>query len=205
MGLKDVSKINANEKARQDARNDSIDAAVSRRTPEARDEDIRIDQLSRTVKPFTHTPAKPEDFAGHKGFKYDSGNPFHKDILKTLRDTGNLGKLSIHEGGVASMPNDVAYGMGGKFQTAADFAQGGEISFTKPSDSVRPAPRKSEKDSKTPGKRPGKTVLETVGDALAAGAAPLNVDQIRAQKRREMEARQEKINENIRRRREGKK
>lgn len=147
MALKDVGKIVANQAKREDAIAESQSAV----TPAAAAEDRRIQALSADIKPGT---SKPADVTGHKGFKYQSGNPFHEDILKTLRNSGNLGKTVIHEGGAVSFPKDVAYGLGKRFELATDFAQGGEMSFTKPSEAVVPAPRKSEKTSTKPGVRP---------------------------------------------------
>jgi hypothetical protein len=201
MGLKDVSKVAANAVKREDLR----EAAISMPNPPtdaSRQFSQQATDLSRRIKPRT---SEPDDVSGHRGFKFDSKNPFHKDLLNHLYENGTVGDLTFHEDGTLSLPNKVAYSEENakKFEIATKTG-GGKVSFpNKPSTAVTPAPRASEKDSKRPGTRPGKTVLETVGDALLAGA-PLNVDQQRAQKRREMEARQAKISETIRRKREGK-
>jgi hypothetical protein len=145
MALKDIGKIVANQGAQaEDAR-----AAANTPTSQGPQWEPNID-LSK------HEPA---DVAGHRGFKYDSANPFHKDFLTTLLKSGDAGKMVIHEGGALSVPAKVAMkeGISKKFEVATDFG-GGEKRYEgltpKPSTAVTPAPRTSEKDAKKPGRRP---------------------------------------------------
>lgn len=178
MALKDVSKIVANQVGLEKAREEANATTQSRQWT-----------TNSNIDLSKHEPA---DVTGHKGFKYDSGNPFHKDLLNTLLKSGDAGKITIHEGGALSLPKEVAYkeGISTKFSTAADTA-GGEKTYT--GEAAKLAKRPSEKDSKTAGKRPTGPV--------EAVAAALTVDQARSAKRMEMEKRQEIINERIRRQR----
>jgi hypothetical protein len=146
MGLKDIGKIVANQGAQAE------DAKAAANSPASRGP-----QWEPNIDLSKHEPANT---AGHRGFKYDSGNPFHKDFLTTLFKSSEGGKLVIHEGGNISVPRDVALkeGVSNKFEVSSKFAEGGEQRYEgitpKPSTAVTPAPRKSEKDSKKPGVRP---------------------------------------------------
>ena len=145
MGLKDIGKIVANQGAQAE------DAKAAANAPATRGQ-----QWEPNIDLSKHEPANT---AGHRGFKYDSGNPFHKDFLTTLLKSGDAGKMVIHEGGAVSVPKEVAMkeGISKKFEVATDFG-GGEKRYEglapKPSTAVTPAARKSEKDSKKPSVRP---------------------------------------------------
>jgi hypothetical protein len=146
MGLKDIGKIVANQGAQAE------DARAAANTPAPRGP-----QWEPNIDLSKHEPANT---AGHRGFKYDSGNPFHKDFLTTLLKSNDAGKLVIHEGGAVSVPKEVAMkdGISSKFEVSTKFG-GGEKRYEgpttpRPSTAVTPAPRKSEKDSKKPGVRP---------------------------------------------------
>jgi len=145
MALKDIGKIVANQGAQAE------DARAAANTPASRGP-----QWEPNIDLSKHEPANT---AGHRGFKYDSGNPFHKDFLTTLLKSNDAGKLVIHEGGAVSVPKDVAMkeGISSKFEVSTKFG-GGEKRYEgvvpKPSTAVTPAPRKSEKDATKPGIRP---------------------------------------------------
>ena len=145
MGLKDIGKIVANQGAQAE------DAKAAANTPAKRGQ-----QWETNIDLSKHEPANT---AGHRGFKYNSENPFHKDFLTTLLKSGDAGKLVVHEGGAVSIPKDVAMkeGISSKFEVSTKFG-GGEKRYEgltpKPSTAVTPAPRKSEKDSKKPSIRP---------------------------------------------------
>jgi hypothetical protein len=137
VALKDIGKIVANQGAQAE------DARAAANSPASRGP-----QWEPNIDLSKHEPANT---AGHRGFKYDSGNPFHKDFLTTLLKSSDGGKLVIHEGGNISVPRDVALkdGVSGKFEVSSKFAEGGEQRYEgvapKPSTAVIPAPRKSEK------------------------------------------------------------
>jgi hypothetical protein len=149
MGLKDIGKIVANQGAQAE------DARAEANTPAT--PSILGKQWEPNIDLSKHEPANT---SGHRGFKYDGSNPFHKDFLTTLLKSGDAGKVVIHEGGKISVPRDVALkdGISNKFEVSSKFAEGGEdrypVTDPKPSTAVVPAPRKSEKDSKKPGVRP---------------------------------------------------
>ena len=146
MGLKDIGKIVANQGAQAE------DAKAAANAPSSRGQ-----QWEPNIDLSKHEPANT---SGHRGFKYDGSNPFHKDFLTTLLKSGDAGKLVIHEGGNVSVPRDVALkeGVSNKFEVSTRFSDGGEQRFDgpapTPSTAVTPAPRKSEKDSKKPSVRP---------------------------------------------------
>jgi hypothetical protein len=146
MGLKDIGKITANATKRDNLR-ESVAALPEPQTAGGRQFSEQASKLSRTIKPRTSTP---DNVAGHRGFKIDMKNPFHKDLLNHLYDNGTVGDLTFHEGGAVSLPSGVAYSAENakKFEVAADTA-GGKKRYegipTQPSTAVTPAPRKSEK------------------------------------------------------------
>jgi len=149
MALKDVAKVVANQKAREDLANtptgpESVGANTPGITPERRQSIKDTEKLSRTIKPFT---SKPANTAGHVGFKFDGSNPFHKDILNTLINNGKDDGITMHEGGVVSFPADAIGGdMYSKFRTATSTSEGGKISFKGEAASVKP--RTSTKETK---------------------------------------------------------
>ena len=96
MGLKDVSKVVANELAREDIRE-------ARQRPFVKDNPQKYKDIDTT--PFT---SKPADTTNHVGFKFNSSNPFHKHILNTLVNNGDDKDLVISERGV-SIPKSLAY------------------------------------------------------------------------------------------------
>lgn len=123
MGLKDIPKIVANQIARE------------------KHEDLQglrgsIKQNTTAPEPFT---SKPADVTGHVGFKYDSKNPFHKDIIKTLLNNGNMNDIVVHDSGAVSIPTKIAYDerYSSKFQTAAE-TSGGEKRFKGEAAKVKP-------------------------------------------------------------------
>ena len=147
MGLKDIGKIVANQAALESAR---AEASAPTRT--------RGPQF--TGSNFDVTKHEPTDVSGHRGFTFDAKNAIHKDLFDTLLKSGDSGKVVVgHPGGAISMPKDLAYreDIAKKFEVSADLA-GGEKRYEgttpKPSTAVTPAPRKSEKDSKSPSVRP---------------------------------------------------
>lgn len=151
MALKDVSKIIANRAAREDFEPgpESVSATTPGITPERREAIKSTEALSKTVKPFT---SKPVDTKGHVGFKFDRGNPFHRDILDTLINNGKDDGITMHEGGVVSFPADAVGGPTySKFRTAASTAEGGKLSFRGEAATVKPRP--TENDAK-PTSRP---------------------------------------------------
>ena len=153
MGLKDIDKITANS-AKRDSLRESVAALPQPQTVGGRQFSDETKKLSRTIKPRTSTP---DDVSGHRGFKIDMKNPFHKDLLNHLYDNGTVGDLTFHEGGAVSLASKVAYSEENakKFEVAAETG-GGKKRYegSKPSGAVIPAPRKSEKDSTKPGVRP---------------------------------------------------
>lgn len=166
MGLKDVSKIVANQVAREQAQEEAAKA-----TP------FKTNDSLSNIKPGTN---KPMDVSNHVGFNYDSDNPFHKDLLKTLLQNG-VQDIAVHEGGAMSIPRDVVYddAYSNKFATAAKFA-GGEIRF---GEATKLRPRKAESKS-APATRPTPPKNSTTRSPVEAVAArQLNVDQERSAKR----------------------
>jgi len=136
MALKDIGKIVANQTAKERFEAEE----QNQRTP-------KVSIPAVDIKPGT---SKPADVSGHVGFKYDSANPFHKDILKTLLNN-NTADVVIHEGGFMSIPKKLAYepGISTKFETASKLA-GGEVTF---GEATKLAPRKSE-GKRAPATRP---------------------------------------------------
>lgn len=137
MGLKDIPKIVANQIAREKHEEATSGLATPKESP-------NVD-----LKPGTSRPA---NVTGHLGFKYDSANPFHKDMIKTLLNNGHMDKIVVHDSGAVSIPKDLAYDerYSAKFQTAAE-TSGGEKRFQ--GEAAKVKPRKSETKS-APSVRP---------------------------------------------------
>ncbi len=147
MALKDVAKIVANQKAREDLANtepgpESVSATTPGITPERRQAIKDTEAMSKTIKPGT---SKPVNTAGHVGFKFDGRNPFHKDILNQLVNNGRDDAITLHGGGVVSFPADAISGdMYSRFKTATSTAEGGKLSFKGEAATVKPRPSTKE-------------------------------------------------------------
>jgi len=148
MGLKDIAKIVANQTALE-RHNESEQKPLK---PALQESLARLDDKASKVKPGTN---KPVDVAGHHGFKYDSSNPFHKDMINTLLNNGQMDKITVHEGGVVSFPKETVYQNATRFQVAADTA-GGEKKFK--GEAAKVTPRKSENTAKPVSRPAARTV-----------------------------------------------
>jgi hypothetical protein len=134
MALKDIGKIVANQTAKEKALESQ--PQTNKLTEAGKSWLASLDEKAANIKPFTN---KPADVTGHRGFKYDSTNPFHKDIVSTLLNNGQADKITVHEGGTVSFPAETVYEHAAKFQVAAETA-GGEKRFK--GEAAKVAPRK---------------------------------------------------------------
>lgn len=145
MALKDVSKIVANQTAKERILEEQ--GGESKLTASGRQWLAGLDAKAAKIKPYT---SKPADLTGHHGFTYDRNNPLHKDLISTLLNNGEADKITVHEGGTVSFPAETVFAHSSKFQAAADTA-GGEKKFTGAAAKV--APRKRQSTAK-PASRP---------------------------------------------------
>jgi hypothetical protein len=174
MALKDVPKIVANQGARESAL-ENMPEPVS---PGIRQWRQSLEEKSKSIVPGT---SELPDISGHRGISYSGSNPTHKDLLKTLIENGHGSKIVVHDTGTMSVPRDVALrdGISNKFEVAAK-TSGGEKVYEgltpKPSTSVTPAARKSEKTAgpsvRPAAPRPTKPVSPVKAVANNIGADP---------------------------------
>lgn len=190
MGLKDVSKVVANEIARENLKEAGQRPYV---------DDAKYKGIDTT--PFT---SKPADMTNHVGFKFDSSNPFHKNILNTLINNGDDNDLVVSERGV-SIPKNLAYSDKYRqaFADSTDTATGGEFrgeaaklkprrpaSTSKPS--TRPAPPKILKPTASgkavaPNRKPPAVVVDDLR-SLFTGASVRVDPEVEARKKAEAAA-----------------
>lgn len=164
MGLKDIGKIVANQ-TRLEKFNEANPVAPKSPKQE-REDDKRFAHIDTT--PFT---AKPADTTGHVGFKFDSKNPFHRDILDTLVNNGDDGDLVISSRGV-SIPKSVAYSekYRHKFATAAETGEGGEFRFE--GEATKSVARKVDKTRPVASRPAAPKISKTATSKKAVAPAP---------------------------------
>lgn len=113
-------------------------------------------------------PPKP-DISRHVGFKYDSGNPFHKNIINHLLNNNKMDKIVVHEGGIASIPRSLAKKgseLANKLTTAIKTSESGKpILFESPG----AGPTRPSTKTTKPAARPAAPKKATAGDREIAG------------------------------------
>jgi len=165
MGLKDIGKIVENAK-RMDAFNEAanstptVDTVTNKKVKENQDS-LRYQGVDTT--PFTSKPASTK---GHIGFKFDSRNALHKNMLDTLVNNGNDGDLVLSSRGV-SVPKRIAESEAykAKFKAIGATTEGGLIDFDTPDPSFTPQAttvkkRKPATKKAAPSSRPAPTTSE---------------------------------------------